>query len=173
MSVFRLLVRVSQHLWRQVPLSTLPGGESLTSVISRYAAISTLWFSMDFITVKLLERKHQKRDGLEFKSSRDFITLTPQILSDNYMSCCFRNLWLVSWSLPVKATLCHFVVPREGAQFKSPLLMSVFASGPRSWKAESRLPLLRGSVCHKGAPAEAQALEPPRQGQYGAQGRAV
>lgn len=133
---------------------------------------------------KAIGEKHQKRGNCswwwisckvksEFKTSRDFITLTPQILSDNYMSCCFRNLWLVSWSLPVKAAQCHFVVPREGAQFKSPLLMSVFASGPHSWKAESRLPLLRGSVCHKGAPAEAQALEPPRQGQCGAQGRAV
>lgn len=37
MPVFRLLVRVSQHLWRQVPLSTLPGGESVTSVLSCYA----------------------------------------------------------------------------------------------------------------------------------------
>lgn len=48
MSVFRLLVRVSQHLWRQVPLSTLPGGESLTSVFSCYAAIPNIYFRVDF-----------------------------------------------------------------------------------------------------------------------------
>lgn len=41
MSVFRLLVRVSQHLWRQVPLSALPGGESLASALSCHKAVYT------------------------------------------------------------------------------------------------------------------------------------
>lgn len=50
--------------------------------------------------------------------------------------------------------------------------MSLFLPGHRSWEAESRLSLLRGGVLHKGAPAEAQAVEPLRQARYGAQGRA-
>lgn len=42
MSMFRLLVRISQHLWRQVPLSTLPGGESPNSVLSCSVAFNML-----------------------------------------------------------------------------------------------------------------------------------
>lgn len=47
--------------------------------------------------------------------------------------------------------------------------MSVFTSGHSWWEAESQLPVLRGSVCNKGASTEAQTVEPPRQGQCGAQ----
>lgn len=54
-----------------------------------------------------------------------------------------------------------------------PLFTSVFVLGHHSWEAESWLSLLWGSVRHKGAPAEAQAVEPPRQGLYGAQGPAA
>lgn len=50
--------------------------------------------------------------------------------------------------------------------------MSLFLPGHRSWEAESRLSLLRGGVFYKGAPAEAQAVEPLRQGRYGAPGGA-
>ncbi len=96
MSVFRLLVRVSQHLWRQVPLSALPGGESLTSVLSCYAAISTLCFkvkiqektkdhiSLWFIPVKLNQTS-------DFQSIENALNLNMELLLYE-MLYCFQNL---------------------------------------------------------------------------------
>lgn len=62
MSMFRLLVRVSQHLWRQVPLSTLPGGESVTSVLSCYANVPPPRFRVDSESQKQFWRKASREE---------------------------------------------------------------------------------------------------------------
>lgn len=94
MSMFRLLVRVSQHLWRQVPLSTLPGGESPTSVLSCYVAVSTFSFRMDFKSEsqKLYWRKALREGpqqlmindqvGSEFKLPKNLDFSHPKYFSD-------------------------------------------------------------------------------------------
>lgn len=63
--MFRLLVRISQHIWRQVPLSTLPGGESPNYVLS-----SSVAYCMLIVDSQNERRESWFSNGQEYYESR-------------------------------------------------------------------------------------------------------